>query len=278
MTKEYRNYMYVLLALALVTVGCASGGAGDATAAADTAPAAPVAPPPDLDAVGANGLLTPQAIVGRFINAVGGEETLRSHTSMTVKGVFAISAMGMEGDLVLYAAAPDKAVTSIELGGMGSLSQGYNGQVGWSDNPMTGPALLDGDLLAQMKEQANFYGPLAYEEIYPEQETLELTEFNGESAYKVRMVNAGGREQFFFFSEESAFLIGQNGIQASDMGEAEVTVKLGDYADFGGQMTAKSTVIETQGMELSQTTTEIMWDSVPADAFVPPASIQALIE
>ena len=279
MKKEVRNWLVVLFVLGFVAAGCASSGGGaggDTSAAPDVAAAAE--PTVDRDAVGENGLLTPSAIVARYVDAVGGEDALRSHSSVTVKGVFGISAMGMEGDLIAYLEAPDKMVQLIELPGMGTMNTGYNGEIGWSDNPMTGPSLLEGDLLAVTKEQANFYAPLEYDSTYPTQETVELTEFNGESAYKVRVVNASDNEMLHYFSEESGLLIGIEGEQPGPMGNAEVSIRIGEYEDFDGVLQAKSTIIETQGMEISQTLKEVIWDSIPEDAYAVPASIQALVD
>ena len=276
MKKEYRNWLVVLFVLGFVAVGCASSGGGGGSAAPDVE--APAEPTVDRDAVGENGLLTPSAIVARYVDAVGGEDALRSHTSATIKGTFGISAMGMEGDLTVYLEAPNKMVQQIELAGMGTMNNGYNGEIGWSDNPMTGPSLLEGDMLEQTKEQANFYAPLEYDSTYPTQETLELTEFNGESAYKVRVVNASDHEMLHFFSEESGLLIGMEGELASEMGTSEATIRLGDYEDFGGVLQPKSTITEVMGMEISQTVKEVIWDTVPEDAFAMPASIQALVE
>ncbi len=267
-----------LLSLLLLPTffGCASSGTGAAVPEAE--PVEEAASEADRNEVGENGLLTPAAIVARFIDATGGEEAWRSHTSSTARGKFILSAMGLEGDMVIYSAAPDKVSVLIEMAGMGSMVQGYNGEAGWSENPMTGPALLEGAQLDQMAEQANFYGPLTYDELYPTQETLELTEFNGESAYKVRLLNAAGKETLQYFSEESGLLIGNQGVQSSDMGEMEVTAVLSDYKDFDGvKMPGKSTA-EVQGMEIIQTIEEVTWDDVPDDAFEPPASIKALME
>ena len=206
-TSKLQALLLSLLLLATL-FGCASAGTG--TVAPDAEPAEEAAPEVDRNEVGENGLLTPAAILARFTDATGGEEAWRSHTSSTAKGKFILSAMGLEGDMVVYSAAPNKVSVLIEMAGMGSMNQGYNGEAGWSENPMTGPSLLEGAQLDQMAEQANFYGPLTYDEIYPTQETLELTEFNGESAYKVRLLNAAGRETLQYFSEESGLLIGNH--------------------------------------------------------------------
>jgi hypothetical protein len=256
----------------LLTGACASTGGGGA---------ADVAAPAAADVkneTGENGLLTPAALAARFADAMGGEAAIRSHSSSTTKGKFGIPAMGMEGDVVAFAAAPDKLVTNIELGGMGSMSNGYNGEIGWSENPMTGPSLLEGAALDQVRAQSSFYGPLAYDDLFPKQETLELTEFAGESAYKTRFVTANGGETFFYFSEASGLLLGTEGMQESDMGSADVTVVFSDYREFDGVLQPATTTIKTQGMELQQTVKEVTFDDVEASAFEPPESIKSLLE
>ena len=278
MDNKKLGLLGLFLIIVLSLAGCASGGTAGGGAMADVTAAESAEPQVDRDEVGDNGLLTPAAVVARYVDAIGGEEAIRMHTSSTAKGTFAITAMGMEGDMVTYAAAPNSVVLNIEMAGMGSMNQGFNGEVGWSDNPMTGPSVLEGDMLAQMKELATFYAPLSYDELFSSQETIELTEFNGESAYKLRLVNAADQESFHYFSETSGLLIGTQGVQVSEMGEAEVTVRLSDYKDWGGVMQPGTSTQEVMGMEIQTTIKEVTWDDVPADAFEPPASIKAMLD
>ncbi len=118
--------------------------------------------------------------------------------------------------------------------GMGAMNQGYNGEIGWSDNPMTGAQLLDGDQLAGMKLQADFYAPLNYSKHFTSMETVEETDFNGQAAYKVKLVNAAGKESFQYFAKDGGLLLGSQGVQAGPMGESEVKTSFSDYKDFGG--------------------------------------------
>ena len=274
-----RNTLQALIALSVVALslfGCASGGGGGASsAAADVAPAEPEV---DIkDEVGENGLLSPAAILARYVDVLGGEEALRANESATVKGKMFIDAMGIEGDVTIYAAAPDRFVMNIDTP-MGAMNQGYNGEVGWSDNPMTGPSVLDGAELAEAKNQADFYGELTYADRYSSMETVELTEFAGESAYKLKLTGAEGKETTQYFSEASSLLLGQEAVQAGPMGESEVTITFSDYQEFGGRKRAGTTTILTSGMEIRQTVSEVTYDDVEDSSFEPPASIKGMLE
>ena len=270
------RWLVLLLALFVLpmAVGCASSGAGGGGGADVAAAAAP----DYTNEMGENGLLTPRALHARFIDAIGGEDAIRAHKSATTKGKMELAAMGMTGDVMIVQAAPNKQVMNVEMGGMGSMSNGYNGEIGWSENPMTGPALLDGAALDMAARDANFYGVLMGDELYPEQETVEKTEFDGQAAHKVRLVDQNGHEVTQYFAEDSGLLIGITATQVSDMGEAEVTTKIGDYKDFGGQLIATSQSMSVMGMEIKTTVEEVTFDNVDPAAFEPPDAIKALLD
>jgi hypothetical protein len=183
--------------------------------------------------------------------------------------------MGMEGQTTTYAAAPDKIAMNIETG-MGAMNQGYNGTIGWSDNPMTGAQLLEGDQLAGMKLQADYYAPLNYSKHFTSMETVEETTFNNEAAYKVKLVNTAGKESTQYFAKDSGLLLGTQGIQAGPMGESEVKTTFSDYKDFGGSRIPGKVTIDVAGMQIEQTTETVTFDDVAATAFDPPAAVKAL--
>ena len=64
---------------------------------------------------------------------------------------------------------------------------------------MTGPQLLEGQMLTEVKRQADFYSELSYDENYPTQETLEEVDWEGSAAYKVKFADADGNETIQYF-------------------------------------------------------------------------------
>lgn len=226
------------------------------------------------DEVGANGLPTPAALLARYVDALGGESALRKHESSTRKGKMTIAAMGMEGSSTVLAAAPDKIVMNIETG-MGAMNQGYDGKVGWSDNPMTGATVLDGEQLANMKVQADYYMPLNYSKHYTTMETVEEIDWNGTAAYKVKVVSPTGRESLHFFDKSTGLLLGIQGVQAGPMGESEVKISFSDYKDFDGVKIPAKTTLDVQGMQIEQTVETVTFGDVDPAAFEPPEAIKA---
>jgi len=272
-----RNGIAITLAILCITSLALSGCASTRARGAD-ADATPPAKADVRNQVGDNGLPTPAALQARYVDALGGEKALRQHESSTRKGKMTIAAMGMEGSTTTHAAAPDKIVMNIETG-MGAMNQGYNGQVGWSDNPMTGAQVLDGDQLANMKQQADYYMPLNYAKHFTTQETVEETEWGGEAAYKVRLVNSTGREAFHYFGKDSAMLLGLQAVQDGPMGESEVKITFSEYKDFGGGMKIPAkTTLDVAGMQIEQTVETVTFDAVDPAAFEPPEAVKAQLK
>jgi hypothetical protein len=268
---KQRVWQLTVAGVALLTIlsGCASTGGGGGS---DMAAPAAAAAPDYTNEMGDNGLPTPRAVIARYVDALGGRAAIESHKSSTAKGKFILAAMGMEGDLTIHAAAPNKMVMNIETP-MGAMNQGFNGEVGWSDNPMTGAQVLEGGPLAAMKQQADFFLPLNYDTHFPTQETLEEVEFADETCYKVRLVDAEGSESFQYFSKESSLLRGQDATQDGPMGEASVTVVFSDYKDFGGVLTVTKQTMSVQGMDIENVIESITFDDVDPSAFEVPSSV-----
>ncbi len=224
-------------------------------------------------------LPSPDEIVARYIEAVGGEEAIRAHTSRTVKSAVEIPAMGMSGQTTAYFIAPDKMIVKSETPGVGESVQSYNGEIGWIEDPMQGTQILEGEMLAQIKRQARFYGDLERADLFPQQTTAGETEWNGQAAYQIDVVDVDGNELSQYFARETGLLIGAEGTQTTGMGEMEVAITIGDYEEFGGVLIATSTAanLVSMGMEINTTIESVTFDDVDPSVFEPSDAIKALL-
>ena len=264
-----RNALFALACCGLILGACAAYEADVPQVPAESAPPEPV-----------RELTEEEKIVARYIEAIGGEDAIRAHTSMTTKGAFEMPAMGMSGDATEYSMAPDKTVAIISIPGFGENVTGYNGEIGWAEDPMQGARLLDGEMLAQAKRDAGFYATLEYADLFPEQTAVGETEFNGQAAYQLDLVDADGNESSQYFAADTGLLIGMETTQSSEMGTMEVTITMSDYQDFGGVSLPTSTNINvaSMGIEFTQTIESVTWDDVDPSVFEPSDAIKALLE
>jgi hypothetical protein len=221
-------------------------------------------------------LPSPQQLIARYVQVTGGDEAIRGTRSMHATGRMEMPSMGMTAELELSALAPDKLLMVMDLPNVGALRSGYDGTIGWMENPMTGPMILDGDQLGDLVRQADFYVDLRYAELYPTMETMAKTEFAGQPAYKVRLVDHDGKESIEYFAVDSGLKIGFEGEQTSEMGTVYVTTELADYKDVEGRMVPMATTSKMMGMEMKMVFETVEFNKVDAAVFALPETIKTL--
>ncbi len=215
-------------------------------------------------------------LISKHIAAVGGEAKIRSVDSMVAKGT-ADMPQGMSAQLEMHQKAPDKFFMKMTIEGFGDVTTGYDGEVAWSDNPMTGPMLIQGEQLKDMQRQADIHADLSYDSLYPTQETVERLTFAEQDAYKVRLVDTDGKESFQYFSVDSGLVIGNEGEQTNDMGTLMVVSEIREYKDLGGFLVPTKIVNKMMGIESVMTMTDVSIDNVDESVFELPESIKTLV-
>ncbi|MDP6652438.1 MAG: hypothetical protein QGF90_10090 [Gammaproteobacteria bacterium] len=223
--------------------------------------------------VGANGLLTPRAVFTRYVDALGGERAIRAHTSTTIHGRFVLTVFGVEGDATIYARAPNHVSQVIELPGLGTIQSGYNGEVGWSVDPLQGSSILQGDALTDLVQQSDYYMPLNLV-LSPGQETEELTQSNGTDAYKLKLTDARGKDSYLYFAVDSGLLVQSDVVTSSPAGEVPTTTFLSDYQDFEGYLQPTTITISAAGQEFAIEVDNVAYDDVTDAQFVLPDALR----
>jgi zinc protease len=179
-------------------------------------------------------LPTLDQILDKFVESSGGKAALEKVTSRQVKGTFEIPSMGASGTVEIYAKAPNKSYTVIDVPGFGTIQQGYDGTVAWEDNPMTGQRDLTGAELAARKRDVDFYRELHLKEIYPQMVVKGQEKVGERQAYLVEGTPPEGKPEKMFFDVENGLLIRMDAERESPQGTALVETYLEDYRDVDG--------------------------------------------
>lgn len=265
----------------LVAVLCVAPLLGSCTSSGPSMPAEP----PDLQQATTDspaemdGPPSADEIFARYVEAIGGEDAIRAHSSATTKGTFEVPTMGLSGALTIYQIAPDKGVVHTSIPGMGDSIQGYNGEIGWSEDAMQGPRLLEGAELTAVKMQIGLHAALEYSEHYPERTAAGEAEWNDQAAYRIDLVDVDGNESSQYFATETGLLLGTEGSTTTDMGTFEATTNLSDYQEFGGVLFATSAItnMPAMGVEFAMTFESVTFDDVDPASLEPSEAIKALL-
>ncbi len=264
-SKKLKQGFAFSLACALVS--------GSTALAQTVAPPAPVAQKP-----GEAPLPPAQAVIDRHIEAVGGRNALKAHTSVNIKGSVSVPANGMSGTIEVFAARPNKILAKTALVGIGDVAEGFDGTVAWSTSPMTGPMLSTGDELAQKAFDANFDGAMGIASRYDAMKTLEKTTFEGRPAYKIALTRKGGGDDIEFYDAETGLKAGAIMERKNPMGTISVTSSVSDYKKFGDLLQPTTLKQTMTGVQIVTTFTSIEYDKVDPAVFELPAAIKALVK
>lgn len=242
-----------------------------------TVAAAAIGRPTVLSAQGNGPLPTGRELVTRHVEALGGEQAFRSMTSVLARGRWEIPAQRITGSLELRSARPSKLLYRVTVPGIGRIENGYDGRVGWTISPISGPELLIGRQLSETADEAWFDGTLHLPEHVRELTTIGLETFDNRQAYRVRVVFRSGNEQFEFFDAVTGLQIGTEAVRATPQGNVPTVNILRDYKRFGPVLQATTVVQRALGFEQVVTITSCEYGTVSTDAFDLPVEVKALI-
>lgn len=215
-------------------------------------------------------------LIAAYVEAMGGADRFQGTASVT-RGTLSMPAAGIEGSFELVQIYPNRMRMDVELPGLGEILSGYDGEHGWSLNPMMGPMLMSGVELEQTREQASIAGALRDPSAVPGRETVEEAEFEGEACWKVRLTWASGRVSYDCYSKETGLLVASEATQATQMGDLPTVSIYRDYRDFEGRLVATRLVQRVAGQEQIMVIDSVEYGEVDEARVQPPEAIRALI-
>ena len=225
---------------------------------------------------------TPTAIsiLKKFSEASGGAAKFKEIKAMKMTGNLEIAAAGINGTIEIIQQSPNKIATKAEMDGVGSQSQGSNGEIGWELSTMMGPRLLDKKELVRLIEQADlsrYYDP---ENFYKEMKVDGMKEIDGEKCYKLVLTHKAGHKTTEFYSVKTGLQVASEATIPSPMGEMDIVTSINEYKEIGGlKFPAKIESKFPNGMSqvVSMDTIEIN-PKVDANAFAIPSEVQGLVD
>ena len=223
--------------------------------------------------------ITPEAraIIARHVAAVGTSDPA-AVTSMRATGALSMPAQGINGTVQIVAARPNKTLLKAEIAGIGALQSGFDGERGWSVDPIMGPSLLTGRQLEQAKFDANFDGPFHDLSRFTSLAAAGTEEFDGRQVHRVNAVNAAGDASAEYFDAATGLHAGSVSTRETPMGAIEVMSIVRDYRKAGGALQAHQLVQRMMGVEQVIKIETFEFNVATADTFTMPPAVKALVK
>jgi len=264
--------------LTLCLLGAAPAIAQDApprsTAPAESAKPAAASLPPAKD------------IIAKAIEVIGGKDAWAKRTSMEMSGTIELPAQGMKGTMVSRTGQPNRMVTTMELAGLGAFRTGFDGKVGWSSDKIQGTRLMTGKELETIAREADYLKDVDPMARWDSVTTAGEGAFGGFDCWKLEAKRTtkseDGKETTskatMWYEKSTHLLRGYETVVETSIGALPMSTTFVEYKDFDGIKLPVRTEATQAGQKIITVFEKISFDSVPADAFVLPKEVQALLE
>jgi hypothetical protein len=225
----------------------------------------------------AQALPSAKSLLEKHDAAVGGRAAMAKHSSMHETISATIAAAGITGTMEAFHSKPDLYLLRTSFAG-GEVQSGFDGKTAWSIVPGQGAILLDSTTTTALKGQADFFGDYYDPTRIKSAETVEVTDFEGQRCYKVKIVHKDDSEVMVYFDSASGLRAGQTQTAKMNGQEIPSTMIMTDYKDFGGvKMPAKRVQRLPMG-EVVMHVTAVEFDNVDASTFALPDAVKALVK
>lgn len=150
---------------------------------------------PAASSTGASAAAAPSVdqILEKYVEASGGRGAWQQLHSRVSKGTIDVAAMNLSGAVEMREKAPNRLIVTVTMGGA-VFSQGFDGTVGWSDDPQNGLREQRDGELAETKREADFYHPLNFRQLYSKIAVAGTEKINDRAAYEVDATPPEGGE------------------------------------------------------------------------------------
>lgn len=180
-------------------------------------------------------------VLASYVTALGGQPAIEKITSRVSKGNFEVSGIAMSGPVEIYAKAPNLMLLVLQMPGQETFKDGFDGKVGWEQNPDDGITDKTGLEAGSAMRDADFYQPLKLRLQYPNltfKGTAKVSVGKGgagkveeRDAFVLEAPRAGSPRRLFFDSVTGLLLRTEEWDTAGKMGEAD---EYQDYREVDG--------------------------------------------
>ena len=211
----------VALYLALCSAGSAQSSPAQSSPKSRAVSSAPATPSADQ-------------ILNRYVEAVGGRAAWQKLSSRVSSGTIEVPAMNLSGTVEIHEKAPNQVLTVVDLAGA-RFRQGFDGTVGWTDDPQNGLREQTGAELAETRREADFYSPLNLRNHYTKFTVSGTEKIGDRDTYRVEATTAqGDNPDTVYFDTQTGLPIRMVSQHHSPEGVSAFKEDLSDYREVDG--------------------------------------------
>ena len=215
-----------------------------------------------------------QAIIDRYIEALGGQAAIRAHNSVHISGELRHPGRdGLSTPIEIFAAMTNRFFLKVQLPN-GLCRQGCDGGRFWRAMGSEVNFATGKDLEQRLAMQ-RFAGALHAPEGFRSMETLGAINVDGKTCFQVMLVRKNGEVFDEYYEAETGLLRRHRCAHEGSGGGLDLVQTDDDYRRFGNQMVPARQVYSGPGFTEELTISKVEWDNVPDTVFELPPDLKA---
>jgi len=253
------------ISIVMGPLACAQSAAS-ASSDSKATPATGASAPADAPA------LTADQILENYIKAIGGRENWKKLTTRISTGTIDVPAMNLSGLVTVREKAPNRSIFTVNFNGA-VFQQGFDGTIGWSNDPQNGLREQTGDELAETKRDSDFYHPLDLKQMYSKITLTGTDKIDDRDAYIVEASSADLGTDKIYFDTQNGLVLRIVGQHHTMEGPATFTEDFSDFREVDGIKLPYTVHQESPSSTFTIKFTEIRHNEAIEDAaFAKPAA------
>ncbi|MCC6427936.1 MAG: hypothetical protein IT435_14085 [Phycisphaerales bacterium] len=219
-----------------------------------------------------------QVIHDKFIEAIGGADTIKGLKTRTSKATLEFPQGNIKATVLAYL-AEGSMYSVMEVPSFGQLESGVADGVAWQKNTVQGVTIMDGPEREELIRESDLQNEINFSKYYTKMETVGSAEVDGKKTYKVEFTPLSGEKQTRYFEADSGLLVKVDNIAVTPSGKLPVSTTLTDYRDVNGVKLAFKSMQTTPMGQFSMTYESITYNTdVPMDKLKLPDDVKAMAE
>jgi hypothetical protein len=179
--------------------------------------------------------ITAAQVMEKSIEVTGGRKAYEKIKTTVLRGTMEMVGQGLNIQFECRTKTPDKALLIVQIPGVGESRQGYDGKVGWSQDPIFGLRELSGSELAELKRQAaDPTSNIKWRELYKKEELVGTKKIGSRTAYEVRLTPTTGKPITHYYDTKTFLLLRMDIVAESPQATFSVESYLSDWRVVDG--------------------------------------------
>jgi hypothetical protein len=173
-------------------------------------------------------------VVDHYMESVGGRAAWKKLSSRVSMGTIEVTSMNLSGTVVIHEKAPNKMLTIIVIAGS-AFRQGFDGTLGWAEDPADGLREQTGPELAEAKHQSDFYSPFDLRDHYSKLTLLGSEKVGERETYVLEgTLPEGGQPDKLYFDAQTGLPARLVSLHHTPEGASDLQEDFSDYREVDG--------------------------------------------